>query len=140
MQEYYGENVLHMAAVAEDPSLVKWLLEIGVDIDRYTTMLWKMKESWTICKDMEFFFSKGWLKKNITGEENREIYFLITLVHLAFFFRRCYGNFFTPADQKKKRMDSLTQEEVILPLQTDYQVEGGTHIGHISPYPCRSSH
>ena len=28
-EEYYGENVLHMAAVAEDPSIVKWLLDIG---------------------------------------------------------------------------------------------------------------
>ena len=33
-QEYYGENVLHMACVGEDPSLVKWLLEIGVDFNR----------------------------------------------------------------------------------------------------------
>ncbi len=33
-QEYFGENVLHMAVVAEDPSLVKWLLEVGSDFDR----------------------------------------------------------------------------------------------------------
>ena len=32
--EYYGENVLHMSCVAEDPSVVKWLLEIGSDINR----------------------------------------------------------------------------------------------------------
>ena len=31
---YYGENVLHMSCVAEDPSVVKWLLDIGADIDR----------------------------------------------------------------------------------------------------------
>ena len=33
-EEYYGENVLHMAAVAEDPSIVKWLLDIGSDYHR----------------------------------------------------------------------------------------------------------
>ena len=33
-EEYYGENVLHMAAVAEDPSIVKWLLDIGSDFHR----------------------------------------------------------------------------------------------------------
>ena len=33
-QEYYGENVLHMGCVAEDASLVKWLLDIGSDIHR----------------------------------------------------------------------------------------------------------
>jgi hypothetical protein len=33
--EYYGENVLHMSCVAEDPSVVKWLLDIGADIDRF---------------------------------------------------------------------------------------------------------
>ena len=46
-EEYYGENVLHMAAVAEvenilfttlnprqDPSIVKWLLDIGADFHR----------------------------------------------------------------------------------------------------------
>ena len=32
--EYYGENVLHMSCVAEDPSVVKWLLDIGADISR----------------------------------------------------------------------------------------------------------
>ena len=26
-EEYYGENVLHMSAVAEDPTMVKYLLE-----------------------------------------------------------------------------------------------------------------
>ena len=31
-EEYYGENVLHMSAVAEDPTMVKYLLEQGVDI------------------------------------------------------------------------------------------------------------
>ena len=31
-EEYYGENVLHMSAVAEDPSMVKYLLEQGVNI------------------------------------------------------------------------------------------------------------
>ena len=34
-QEYYGENVLHMGCVAEDASLVKWLLDIGSDIHRF---------------------------------------------------------------------------------------------------------
>ena len=34
-EEYYGENVLHMGCVAEDASLVKWLLDIGSDIHRY---------------------------------------------------------------------------------------------------------
>ena len=33
-EEYYGENVLHMGCVAEDASLVKWLLDIGSDIHR----------------------------------------------------------------------------------------------------------
>ena len=33
-EEYYGENVLHMSAVAEDPSIVKWLLDIGSDFHR----------------------------------------------------------------------------------------------------------
>jgi hypothetical protein len=33
--EYYGENVLHMSCVAEDPSVVKWLLDIGADINRW---------------------------------------------------------------------------------------------------------
>merc|ERR1719270_1683691 len=32
--EYYGENVLHMSCVAEDPSVVKWLLDIGADFNR----------------------------------------------------------------------------------------------------------
>ena len=55
-EEYYGENVLHMGCVAEDASLVKWLLDIGADIHRYHTtryitsfvlylikeMLWKL--------------------------------------------------------------------------------------------------
>ena len=31
-EEYYGENVLHMSAVAEDPTMVKYLLEEGVNI------------------------------------------------------------------------------------------------------------
>ena len=31
-EEYYGENVLHMSAVAEDPTMVKYLLEHGVKI------------------------------------------------------------------------------------------------------------
>ena len=26
--------MLHMAVVAEDPSIVKWLLEVGADFDR----------------------------------------------------------------------------------------------------------
>ena len=30
-EEYYVENVLHMGCVAEDASLVKWLLDIGSD-------------------------------------------------------------------------------------------------------------
>ena len=30
--EYYGENVLHMSIVAEDPTMVKYLLEAGVNI------------------------------------------------------------------------------------------------------------
>jgi hypothetical protein len=34
--------------------------------------------------------------------------------------RRCYGNFFTCDDQKSGRTDSLTLEEVVLPLKTDY--------------------
>jgi hypothetical protein len=34
--EYYGENVLHMSCVAEDPSVVKWLLDIGADFNRFT--------------------------------------------------------------------------------------------------------
>ena len=33
-EEYYGENVLHMGCVAEDASLVKWLLDIGSDFHR----------------------------------------------------------------------------------------------------------
>jgi transient receptor potential cation channel subfamily V protein 5 len=33
-EEYYGENVLHMCCVAEDASLVKWLLDIGADFHR----------------------------------------------------------------------------------------------------------
>ena len=33
-EEYYGENVLHMSAVAGDPSIVKWLLDIGSDFHR----------------------------------------------------------------------------------------------------------
>ena len=33
-EEYYGENVLHMGFVAEDASLVKWLLDIGSDFHR----------------------------------------------------------------------------------------------------------
>ena len=33
-EEYYGENVLHMGCVAEDASLVKWLLDEGSDIHR----------------------------------------------------------------------------------------------------------
>ena len=37
-------------------------------------------------------------------------------------FRKCYGNFFTCDDQKKYRMDSIEQEEVLLPLKTNYQV------------------
>jgi transient receptor potential cation channel subfamily V protein 5 len=36
-EEYYGENVLHMCCVAEDASLVKWLLDIGADIHRCET-------------------------------------------------------------------------------------------------------
>ena len=31
--EYYGENVLHMSIVAEDPTMVKSLLEAGVNIE-----------------------------------------------------------------------------------------------------------
>ncbi|XP_059093541.1 transient receptor potential cation channel subfamily V member 5-like isoform X2 [Tigriopus californicus] len=31
-EEYYGENVLHMSVVAEDPTTVKYLLDQGVDI------------------------------------------------------------------------------------------------------------
>ena len=29
-EEYYGENVLHMSCVAEDPTMVKWLLDQGI--------------------------------------------------------------------------------------------------------------
>ena len=38
-EEYYGENVLHMGCVAEDASLVKWLLDIGSDFHRYLPCL-----------------------------------------------------------------------------------------------------
>ncbi|CAB4055432.1 TRPV5 [Lepeophtheirus salmonis] len=31
-EEYYGENVLHMSVVGEDPTMVKYLLEQGVNI------------------------------------------------------------------------------------------------------------
>ena len=31
-EEYYGENVLHMYCVAEDPTMVKYLLDQGVNI------------------------------------------------------------------------------------------------------------
>jgi len=31
-EEYYGENVLHMSVVAEDPTMVKYLLDQGVNI------------------------------------------------------------------------------------------------------------
>lgn len=31
-EEYYGENVLHMAVVAEDPTMVKYLLDLGIEI------------------------------------------------------------------------------------------------------------
>ena len=31
-EDYYGENVLHMSAVAEDPTMVKYLLEEGANI------------------------------------------------------------------------------------------------------------
>jgi transient receptor potential cation channel subfamily V protein 5 len=37
-EEYYGENVLHMCCVAEDASLVKWLLDIGADFHRSVRM------------------------------------------------------------------------------------------------------
>ena len=37
--EYYGENVLHMSCVAEDPSVVKWLLDIGADFNRWTLII-----------------------------------------------------------------------------------------------------
>ena len=29
-EEYYGENVLHMSCVAEDPTMVKYLLDQGI--------------------------------------------------------------------------------------------------------------
>ena len=32
-EEYYGENVLHMSCVAEDPTMVKWLLDQGVGME-----------------------------------------------------------------------------------------------------------
>ena len=31
MARYYGENVLHMATVNEDPAMVKYLLDAGVN-------------------------------------------------------------------------------------------------------------
>ncbi len=31
-EEYYGENVLHMSVVAEDPTMVKYLLDQGIEI------------------------------------------------------------------------------------------------------------
>ena len=31
-EEYYGENVLHMSCVAEDPTMVKYLLDQGIGI------------------------------------------------------------------------------------------------------------
>ena len=37
-EEYYGENVLHMGCVAEDASLVKWLLDIGSDFHRFSKL------------------------------------------------------------------------------------------------------
>ena len=33
-EEYYGENVLHMAVVNEDPIMVKFLLDQGVDFNQ----------------------------------------------------------------------------------------------------------
>ena len=51
-EEYYGENVLHMGCVAEDASLVKWLLDIGADIHRYQTTKYKATFILYLIKEM----------------------------------------------------------------------------------------
>lgn len=62
-----GENVLHMSVVAEDPTMVKWLLDQGIIINE-----------------------------------------------------RCYGNFFSPEDQKPSRNDSFEHEVVDVCVRTNY--------------------
>ncbi|KAK5646070.1 hypothetical protein RI129_004534 [Pyrocoelia pectoralis] len=66
--EYYGENVLHIAVVNEDPGMVKYLLESGADFEE-----------------------------------------------------RCFGNFWSPEDQKSSRQDSLDQEVVLVSPETNYK-------------------
>ena len=51
-EEYYGENVLHMGCVAEDASLVKWLLDIGADIHRYQTTRYRTSFVLYLIKEM----------------------------------------------------------------------------------------
>ena len=41
-EEYYGENVLHMATVNEDPAMVKYLLDAGVN---FQVKIWEKKIS-----------------------------------------------------------------------------------------------
>ena len=89
-EEYYGENVLHMGCVAEDASLVKWLLDIGSDIHRKNFM--------------EFYSYLSTLTNLLFKTYNR----------------RCYGNFFCCDDQKPHRTDSTDHEHVDVPLYTNY--------------------
>ena len=58
---YYGENVLHMSCVAEDPSVVKWLLDIGADIDRYRRALDGLRGERSIHKVLNPLMSNGFL-------------------------------------------------------------------------------
>ena len=55
-EEYYGENVLHMSCVAEDPTMVKYLLDQGIgmklECSFKRTILWilcigTVKTEWT---------------------------------------------------------------------------------------------
>ena len=39
-EEYYGENVLHMATVNEDPAMVKYLLDAGVNFQVRRLQRW----------------------------------------------------------------------------------------------------
>ena len=39
-EEYYGENVLHMATVNEDPAMVKYLLDAGVNFQVSIIRIW----------------------------------------------------------------------------------------------------
>ncbi|KAI3383722.1 hypothetical protein SNEBB_005561 [Seison nebaliae] len=75
--EYFGENLLHIAIVNEDPVIVKYLLDNGANVKQ-----------------------------------------------------RASGIFFTPTDQRKRKQISLTQEEYVLPINTDYD-----GLGYFGEYP-----